>query len=372
MRLIPFYSLAFLLLFVVSCTNPTSDVGLNLLGDDSIPQAKTAEATLFSASDLVDITGGAPRVLVGDIKDPLTGQISANGFLDFAGTFSGSSSETITSVQLRLSRNYNFGDTLEAVEFSLHQILASWSQTGLQANTTLSIGPEILAVSSLDTLTVIELPLSWINENEGILRGSEFESKFHGFALMGRGSHRVAGFNSELSVLELISSNTSTTFSVSSSYTHVERSAPMNIPDGLVLFQDGVGPAIEMNFALDDYTNLPINGAVLAFRADIETSQLTPPNFVRPMPDTLQLVAVPKDDRTPPILVGQAMLDDRGEYNFSGTDVSTFFQRLLVGAEEYAHFELRAPVLSHSLNSILLHGKDAGDLSPRATIILSP
>ncbi len=372
MRSFLLFCLVPLLLSVVSCTDPTSDVGLNLLGDESTPQVKTTPVTSFSASSLVDITGAAPRVLVGEIEDPLTGQISANGFLDFTGTFSGSDSETIMSVQLKLSRNYNYGDTLEAVEFSLHQILTAWSQSGLQADTMLNIGPEILAVSTLDTLTTIDLPVSWINANEGILRGSEFESEFHGFALIGNGSSQVVGFNSASSMLELTSSNTSTIYTVNSTYTQIDRGGPLNIPDGLVLFQDGAGPAIGMNFALDEYTNLPINGVVLVFRADVATSQLTPVNFVRPMPEILQLVAVSRDDRGPAILVGQTTMNDNGEYLFSGPDVSTFFQRVLFGAQDYAHFELRAPVLSHSLNSILFHGSDAGDLSPRATIILSP
>ena len=360
------------ILIVASCTNPVSDVGLDLLEGETSPQVKTTPATSFSASGLADITGNAPRVLVGSVDDPLAGRVSANGFFDFTGTFDGTSSESITRVQLKLSRNYNFGDTTVAAQFSLHQILAEWSESGLRSDAELKIGPAILTVTTLDTLTTVELPTSWINENERTLRSSEFEKEFHGLALIESGSGHVVGFNSALTTLELTSSNGSTTYKVGSTYTQVKRMSPPKVPDGFILFQDGIGPTIEMEFDFDELKNRPINGAILSFSADTLTNQATPPNFSRPLPRTLQLIAVPSDDTASAILVGQSTIDDSGEYLFSGSDVSLFFQRALLGSQEYKHLELRAPADQHSLNAVLLHDTHAGDLSPRVTIFLSP
>jgi len=236
----------------------------------------------------------------------------------------------------------------------------------------LNIGPAILTVTSQDTLTTVNLPASWISENETVLRSSEFESEFYGFALIGSSNNRVVGFNATRITLELTSSSGSTIYTVGSTYTQVKRMRSSTSPEGLILFQDGAGPTIEMNFNLDEFKNTPINSATLSFSADPHTSQVAPANFIRPPPQTLHLVALSSDDTTPPVLVGQAEINDNGEYHFSGIEVSIFFQRILFGSQEYEHFELRSPVENHSLNAILLHGINSGDLSPRITIILSP
>lgn len=360
------------LLFLAACTDPTSDVGLDLLGDSVNLHVKTLLSTSFSPSSLVDITGAAPRVLVGAADDPLTGQIEASGFLDFAGQFSGAPSDAISAVQLRLARNYDYGDTTGVLQFSLHQVLAEWDQSGLKANTALTIGPEIINVNvtTRDTLITVDLPLSWIDANENLLRSDNFGSEFYGFAFLDNGSEQVAGFNSASTTLVATSTAGPTTFTVSSTYTKIDRKTEPDPPDDLVLFQDGAGPAISLDFNLNAYFfDQSINGAVLTFSADTIASQDTPANFVRPLSDRLQLVAVTSDQEAPAILVGEAVLSDDGKYRFSGQDLSVFFQSLILGKLEYEYLELRAPVINNSLNTVLIYGMTAGDLSPRATFI---
>ena len=365
--------LLFSLLILAACTDPTSDVGLDLLGESVNLNTKTVPSTSFSPSSLVDITGAAPRVLVGAADDPLTGQVEASGFLDFAGEFSGAPSDAISAVQLRLVRDYDFGDTTGVLQFSLHQVLAEWDQSGLKANTALTIGPEItnVNVATRDTLVTIDLPASWIDANENILRSDNFGSEFYGFALVDNDSEQVAGFNSASTTLVATSTAGPTTFTVNSTYTRFERETEPDPPDDLVLFQDGTGPAIALDFDLRDFSNLSINGAVLTLSADTIASQNTPANFVRPLSHRLQLVAVTSDPEAPAILVGEANLSDEGKYRFSGQDLSVFFQSVFLGTLEYEYLELRAPVINNGLNTVLLHGMNAGDLSPRATIISS-
>lgn len=357
---------------VVSCTDPTSDVGLNLIGDDANPQIETIRATSLSRSSLVDITGAVARVLVGEVDDPVTGHITAGGFFDFSGKFSGSASDTLKSVQLKLSQDYTYGDTASVVQISLHQITKEWNEAGLRADTVLSIGPEILTAVLQDTVTVVELPTAWISANESVLRSDDFGTQFHGFALIGSGSGQVVGLNASSTSLVVNSSAGSTTYTVSSTYTQIERLRPAQVSGGLVLFQDGAGPAVEFDFAFEAFKNRPINGVILTFSSDTLASQVAPENFVRPAPQVLQLVAVPTDDATPPLLLGQTTIDQNGEYQFSGRDLSLFFQGVFLGSEQYQRLELRAPVLNHSLNAVLLYGTDAEDRSPKVTIIFSP
>lgn len=357
-------------LFAGSCTDPASEVGLDLLGTETNLQAKTVPATSFSTSPLVDITGAAPRVLVGAVDDPMTGQITAHGFLDFAGDFSGTPSDDIKNVRLRLSRNYNFGDTLKTVQFRVHQILKEWDQAGLKSNTDLEFGPAIMTVITQDTLTTVDLPASWVDTNENTLRSDDFNSEFHGFALIEDGSGQVFGFNSGSTVLLITSANGSTTYTVNSTYTQIDRSRPSDPPGEFLLFQDGSGPAIQVDFAFKEFVNHPINGMELIFRVDTVATQSAPENFVRPLQQILQLVAVPSDGTNAAVLIGQAQLSDE-QYRFAGKDVSVFFQSVFFGDQDYARLELRAPVANHSLNAMLFHGTDAPDLSPQATIILS-
>ncbi len=358
-------------LMVASCSDPVSDVGLNLLGSEANPQAATASVTSFSPSTLIDVTGSAPRVLVGAVDDPLTGQISAHGYLDFDGDFSGAPSDEITGAQLKLFRNYNFGDTLTAVQFELHQILENWDHAGRRANTGLKMGPAIISMTTKNILTTIDLPDTWIDENATILRSADFETEFHGFALIERGSEQVIGFTSATTVLEVTSSSGLTTYNVSSTHTQIARTRPSDTPSGFVLFQDGAGPSIEFNFAFDDFANQPIHGIELVFNVDTVATKSAPVNFVRPLARTLQLIAIPMNDADPAALVGQATLEN-GQYRFLERDVSVFFQRVFFGAQEYSRLELRAPIVNHSLNAVLFYDANAQDLSPQATIILSP
>lgn len=366
--------LLFSLLVLAACTDPTSDVGLNLLGESGSLHTQTLTATSFSPSSLVDITGAAPRVLVGGADDPLTGQVEASGFLDFAGEFSGAPSDAISAVQLRLVRDYDFGDTTGVLQFSLHQVLAEWDQSGLKANTALTIGPEIINVNvaTRDSLIMIDLPASWIDANENLLRSDNFGSEFYGFAFIDNGSEQVVGFNSTSTTLVATSTAGPTTFTVSSTYTKFDRKTEPAAPDEFVLFQDGTGPAIALDFDLEFYfSDRSINGAVLTFSADTIASQHTPPNFVRPLLHRLQLVAVTSDQEAPAILVGEADLTGEGKYRFSGQDLSVFFQSVFLGTLEYDYLELRAPVINNGLNTVLLYGINAGNLSPRATFISS-
>jgi len=360
-------------LVLTSCSDPVSDVGLDLLEDETSARIHTIAPTSFSISSRVDITALASRVLIGSADDPVTGKISANGYFDFEGTFVGSPSEDITSARLILTRDYSYGDTLSSVQVTLHPILNSWDATKLESSSSLNLGEPILTTFVFGIQTIIDLPESWIRENENDLKSEDFESIFHGFALINAGSAQIVGFNSSnsLSSLEVVSASGTTSYTVSSTYTQVDRMSPEQTPSGFLLFQDGSGPGIEIVFDFETFDSEPINGAIFSFPAFTLADFPTPEHFVRSAPDSLQLFAVPLDESVQPFIIGVARMD-QGEYRFASSIINVFIQSLLFGSQEIRHLEIRAPLANHSLDAVLFHDQDSGDLSPTLTLILPP
>jgi len=358
-----------LLLILSACSDPITDVGLDLLEDETSAQVIQSPIVSFSESSRTDITGAAGRVLVGSVDDPLTGQITANAFLDYEGTFDGAPSDEITEVRLIFSQDYRYGDTLRSVTLGVHEILEEWNDRGGQSDTQLNLDSELLTVTLSDLRTTIILPDSWVQEHAELLKGDEFDAKFHGFALIQKESGQVIGLNSETSSLAVVTSSGTSTFDVAATLTQINRLSTAQVPDGLVLFQDGAGPFIDLIFDIEASKNKPINGAVVSVHA--LDRQPTPQHFVRPVADSLDLIAVPVDDDLVPFRVGTAQLIN-GEYRFTGAVVNVFFQSIIFGNQEVKHLELRAPQNVNSLNSVFLYGVDDRDKAPSLTLILPP
>ena len=373
MRSFPFFFFFVGLLVLTSCSDPVSDVGLDLLEDETSARIETIAPTSFSASSRVDLTAQAPRVLVGSVDDPVAGLISASGYIDFEGTFAGSPSEEITSARLIFTQEYSYGDTLSTVEFTLHQILSEWDASEVESSSSLRTSEAIATTFVLGNRTIIDLPESWIQEHEDDLKSTDFENAFHGFALVGSTGDQVLGFNTRgsTSTFELTSASGTTSYTVSSTYTQVDRMSPAQPPSGFLLFQDGSGPGIEMIFDFESFDSEPINGAIFSFPAFTLTDFPTPDHFVRTAPDSLQLFAVPMDESIQPFGIAVARMDE-GAYRFASSILSAFVQNLLFGAQEIQHLELRAPPANHSLDAILFHSKDSGDFAPTLTMILPP
>jgi len=358
-----------LLLIVAACTDSVSEVGLDLLEDETSAKITTTPVVSFTSSSQADITGSSPRVLVGAVDDLLTGQISANGFLDLESTFDGAPSEKITGARLIFTTNYRFGDTLSSVQLGLHEVLKQWNDAGLESDTQLNTGPEILTAIITGSRVAIDLPESWIQGNEELLKSDEFDSEFHGFALIHHEGGQVIGLNSMASSLEVVAASDTYSYPISSTLTQIKRISPAQVPSGYVLFQDGAGPRIDLTFDLKAFENQPINGAIVHVHA--LPSQSIPEHFVRPAPDSLYLFAVPINDTISPFRVGVAQLDE-GEYRFAGAVVSVFIQSIVFGTQEVKRLELRAPREVNSLNAVLLYGTTSGKLAPSLTMILPP
>ena len=363
--LMPFLALA--------CTDSSSNVGLGLLGVDTLPNAQSVQPSEFSTSSFQDITGGAPRVLAGIVQDPLVGRIDAIGYVDFTGVLSATDTGTITEVELQLSRNYVYGDSLESITVDIYDLVSDWNPAGLQVDTVLEAGDLITTVDFAvnDTSVTVPLPASWLDANRSTLRDADFDSLFHGFKLVGTGGNAITGFRPVGSSLRLLMSEDTTLFALNRTFTGIKRSGTLTLPENTVLFQDGAGPAIKFNFDLTEFKEAPVNGAVITVHADTIESKLAPANFVRPLAKEFLLVAVPVDSTDAATFLAQTSLEETGVYEFASVDLTTFFERVFFGTETYSHLELRAPVPDNTLNAMLLHDVSADDLAPQVLIVVS-
>ena len=367
------FAVLLLPLILVACTDSVSDVGIDLLGSEYGPNARSVELTEFGVSNLQDYTGGAPRVLAGRVDDPLAGVIDAVGYVDFSGGFSATDTSSIRLVELVLSRSYVYGDTTNTVTLDIHNMAESWNPSGLQADTVLSAGDLAASVTfaPTDTQVTAVLPASWLDQYNPTLRGTDMDSLFHGFRLSGSQGNAIGGFRLTGSSLRLTTTGGTTYFALSQTFTGIRRHGASVLPDNTILFQDGAGPVIKLDFDLAEFADVPINGAVVTVTADTVEGTLAPAGFLRPQIRELQLVAVPEDITKPATLLAQSSLNSDGTYRFVNTDLTTFLQLVFIGAESYSYMELRAPVPDNSLDIALLYNASAAMLAPQAYIILS-
>ena len=364
-----------LMLVLAACGDASSNVGLGLVEEGSQPVVREVTPTLFEATSLNDVTGAVPRVLAGKVNDPLVGTIATTGYIDFRGGFDTTQTAPLNSVTLRLARDYIYGDTLAMVTLNLLDIPEDWESLGRRADTTLSVGGLVttFSFSPAESLVTVPLPEGWVNDNLATLRSADFDTLFHGFALEAVTSEAVVGFDFDRSDLRLITDDDTTEYDLSRTISGIVRETEPTLPDGMVLLQDGTGPSVRLNFDLGDFTETPLNGVVLRFFADTTAVQNAPPNFHRPLVQTLQLVQVlDSDPSVPAVFIAEVELSEDGDYRFSGGTLGNFFQETFFGLETFEYLELRTPILDNTINFMLLHDAASGEKAPEALFTISP
>ena len=358
------------LMVTVGCTDPASDLGSDLLGMDQEPEVLPVAPTLFASKPFADITGQAARVLLGTVDDPLMGSMSATAALEFDLGFPDAAPE-VTGAEIFLRRTYLYGDTTSMLTVAVHDILESWNATGVKADTTLVLGPQVTThtfLSSDSTVTIL-MPQEWVSLYADTLEHAEADSLFHGLALVPVSGNAIGGYINTRIRLDLHSADDTTMFDYSTSVTMTQRQTEPALPEHRIAFQDATGPTVQLNFDFSGLDSHPINGAVLLVYVDTLAMNEAPMDFVRPVLNELNLVAV-RDEDAPALLVSTAQLSDDGIYAFSGSDMAVFFYQVLFGVEEYLYLELRAPVLENSISSLVLHDVGAEQMAPELRLIL--
>lgn len=365
-------ALAATLVVLAACTDVTSDVGADLLETGTTPEVVQALPAVFEQMPHRDITGSLERMLAGHVVDEVAGTIRATGYADFSGGFDPSDASAISAVDLRLVRNYLYGDTLADLTLDLHDILGSWEALGGRADTLLELGPRITSFTFPpgDTLVAVPLPRSWIDLHVDALRSPDFDDRFHGLAFVPGSEGGVGGFSATGSELIITSGGGTVSYNLSRAISRIERLVPAAPPEGTVLLQDGSGPSIRIGFDLEEFMQRPLNGATVRLSADAAFGQMAPAHFVRPSVETLHLVMVP-DEGAVGTVIAELVRRDGHVFEASGLDLAAFFQDTFVGAHDFAYLELRVPVQENTVNALLLHDATSGELAPEALFVFS-
>lgn len=357
---------------LLGCEDPSS-VGVELVDEQGDPILEVLHPTDFGAEPRADVTGQRARLLAGSVDDPLLGMIRATGYLDFVSRFDSTSTATVTAVTLNLSADYVFGDTLMPLSFSLYDLVEDWNASGAPADTVLPLGNLVTTfeVAPTDSLVQVPLPEAWVQAHAELFRSTDFEERFHGFALEATGNS-IVGFAALGSALEVATTADTLLYPHVRNLTSVARSTPPSTPPGLLAVQDGVGPVLRLDFDFEQeaFSETPLNGAVLRLFADTLALKMTPPNFVRPIQRTFDLVAVADDTTT--FGLGQGTLDERGHIRFDNPFIRDFVQRVFFDDEVFSHFEARFPGLDNTINALLIHDTSVPETTPEALLTLSP
>ena len=358
------------LLALSACQDP-STVGLGLLDDDaSNPNVRVLNATSVDTVGFELVTSGLAdlatptqsRVLVGNVVDALFGDATATAYVDaIAPTLpSGFGDRPVTRVTLELRQNYVYGDTTAALPVELREVSATWSPTGLPADTTLATG-ELLTTNTVgasDTLTGFTLPAAWVAANDSLFTSASFSSSFEGFELRApslAGAGAVVGFNvaaASGSVLRVATARDTVSFRLSEVFSRVTRGAPGLAPMGRRLLRAGVGEGLRFAFDYAGVRQLPLAQAV--FRLPIDRTLAGPTGtFVRPLASEVALFARPTTGD--PVFVTTVRTAGTGDARSVSTSVLTsLVQTILLDQASYRDFQVRFPTTPVSLDVLPL------------------
>ena len=359
------------LLALTACDDP-SNVGIELVEEGSgEPVVRVLTPSVIEQDPINDITGAVPRVLAGQVNDPMLGTITATGYLDFQRVDSVNASD-ITGVMLRLVRDYVYGDTLAALTLTVRELTEEWNALGARADTTLPLGASVTSFTfePLDSLVTVDLPETWVRNNDTTLVSFDFGEVFHGFALEATAAEAVVGFDFNQSFLRITTEQDTLDYPVSLTLSGVIRTGQPMIPEGRLLIQDGTGPTLSFNVDFDGLDDTPLNAAFVRFFADTLTVQETPPNFVRPLVETLQLVRITEADAA--FVMAEASLNDDGSYRFSDATLRQVLQQTFFGQDLYDHFALRIPFTDNTISVMLLFDAASDETAPEVLLTLSP
>ena len=359
------------LLALTACDDP-SNVGIELVEEGGgEPVVRVLTPSVIEQEPINDITGAVPRVLAGQVNDPMLGTITATGYLDFQRVDSVNASD-ITGVMLRLVRDYVYGDTLAALTLTVRELTEEWNALGARADTTLPLGASVTTFTfePLDSLITVDLPETWVRDNDTTLVSFYFGDVFHGFALEATAAEAVVGFDFNQSFLRITTEQDTLDYPVSLTLSGVIRTGQPTIPEGRFLIQDGTGPTLSFNVDFDGLDDTPLNAAFVRFFADTLTIQETPPNFVRPLIETLQLVRITEEDAA--FVMAEASLDDNGSYRFSDATLREVLQQTFFGQDLYDHFALRIPFTDNTISVMLLFDATSDETAPEVLLTLSP
>ncbi len=369
---------ALFLLFLTACEDP-SNVGIGLIDEQGgEPVSVVIPASTFENEPHDDETGGSARILAGIVHDPALGTISAKGYIDFsipASVPNGLRDNPVTRAELRLVNNYVYGDTNATVTLRVFEMPAEWEDDGATADTSFTIGPQIheFSFSARDSLVVVRLPSEWVTANDTTLRSTRFNTSFHGFHLAPVSENAVVGFNGVNSVFRVVAGSDSVAYTLTKSTSTFERSGEPQLPENMLLIQDGLGPAaaITIDFEAADVLNHAINRSLFRLKADTTAlASQTPPGFHRPNLRLLELYAVNAAGQEAAIGNPYEMNED-GVFDISGSALTTLVQQILLNKINVTRFILRPPANRNTLDPVFIAGLSDSTSAPHVVLTVT-
>jgi hypothetical protein len=319
-------------LLSLSACSDSSNVGLGV-GPDSLEGGQPVTLDVIPDLDTSrtrPITGenvrkSPPRnqwrFLVGAVDDPIpgTGEIRADGYIDFAGRSSlpapiiSAPDADSLAAELRLPTDgYRHGVSNTPMEVKVYPLTDEAEMDSVRAGASFGadetepVSVDTAQIVPTDSVATIRLRQSWLSNNLEVLQntgddGAAFEDNFPGFKIVAPNGQAVVGFSSFEATLRLtyIPDSTTADYTGLKSFTHVEqRNVTESPPETHRLLQDGVGAdlAMEWDFnepPLDSLQNTPLNRAEIFVPVDtVALNAFSRPNFVRPLPKGFRIIAM--------------------------------------------------------------------------------
>ena len=368
--------------FALSACDDPSTVGIGLVeaqaGD---PESQTIAATLTDETGLADMTGGttsagALRALFGKVDDPVAGEFSMTGYMDFTPSSDIGSAFRATNVEyaaLMLDLDYVYGDTTSFITVDIMEIDQAWDATGTRADTIVVARTLVGSHSFVPEPGIIEIPLpsDWVSENDTVLRSEDFTNDFHGFSLVVTQGNAIAGAHfsdTELKVSSVPGDTVSFPMSkvLSSSVTASEPSSSNRL-----IVRDGSSSAPSFRWAIgaSDLGQAAIHRAIVRFNVE-DVSGLYPTGFNRPGLSQVGLRAVAVDDETRLNILVSTVTD--GLLSFESDALANIIQSANLGDSGLDRFELYIPDESSTVDFLTLIASSPLTAAPRAVITLTP
>ena len=287
--------LSFILAAMLASGDDPAGVGVDLIGTDGGRPGTHDAPAPASQETRPDFPGNARHVLAGMVADPLLGSMESIGYIDFDDE--AVDNDSVLAVELNLVLDYAYGDTTSVVLLRLSDMTEDWPPNA-PSDTTFTAGPEVLLFSATgeDSLVSIRMPQNWVLEKQDILRDPDFRNLFHGFEFRPVEGNAVLGANADVSAMRMLTATDTLVFPVNKNMTTLTREPAGPLPAGSVLVQDGFGDAVRLDIDFSDVPLGAVNRSILSVPLDnAGLQQSAPPNFVRPLIDLVDLVAIEED-----------------------------------------------------------------------------
>ncbi|MBX2818846.1 MAG: DUF4270 domain-containing protein [Rhodothermaceae bacterium] len=395
----------FLSLFVTAllafsaCEDPSS-VGLV---DDAGGNAIVDELPIssFNSTPISGVNSGTDRILMGQVNDPVLGEITATGYLDF--TLSNRPADDYLNgevdsliLNLTLDTLYTYGNSSEPVTFDVYEISTAYDVV---------TEPEELpeqdviklfefSVTPGTRLVSVPFPDDWIERNNQLLRPAipevfsenAFNTDFHGLKFVptsGNAFIRILG-NSTSSFLRGVEVTADTTdtdpfvnYLAGNSITAYDQITEPQLPDQRVLLHSDVGANIEFDLDLSQITDFAgVNRAALEVQFDTTTFSAVE-SFIRPSVGSLTLVGIVADSLENTVealeacgvpnvsvcILSNSRITNQSTFTFDDSRFRNEVERRFMGLDVFKHYEIRFPI-PNAANAIIFHDMNSEENPP--------